>query len=575
VEVKGAVVDPDTLVTFTVALKQRNIDVLKRVLFEVSDPRHHNYGKHWSKDRILGLVSPVEAHRQTVRSWIVQVAESSKLTIVDRGDAYRVTTTVGVAERLFETKLHFFVDTSLPKALPVLKFIGKFSVPSSVSMYIDMITGITEFPPQPLQPKVYKATEGTNQCNTPYTLKRIYNMSLDIQVTTSSATVGPFSRDAHTTKTIGFGEGDLSTWQQLNDLPQDPVSAVIGDASYLYGPLDSSLAGGEALLDVQMITAFAPASNMSFWIVSDWMYEFAQEILSTPGAPLVNSMSYGWEETNQCDITDCNALGFPDSATYITRTDVEFMKDGVAGFTLLAAAGDNGVEPNRFCTFMYQDYPASSSYVTTVGATAVVKSDNEQPIGPDAPPICSDKHCECSTSMEEEGAMHDNAALFDTGGGFSHYNTRPSYQTYAVAQYLNSGVQFPASKYWNNTNRGYPDVAACGANVAVYQKGSVTQLAGTSASCPIWAGILTVLNSDRLAAHKAPLGFANPLLYQMWQDDPSTFNDITVGHNGGNHYVGSGACDKFNFYATNGWDAVSGLGTPNVGRIREYVARLP
>jgi tripeptidyl-peptidase-1 len=285
-------------------------------------------------------------------------------------------------------------------------------------------------------------------------------------------------------------------------------------------------------------------------------------------------MSYGFEETNQCDITDCNALGFPDSATYIARTDAEFMKDGVAGFTLLAASGDNGVEPNRECTFMYQDYPASSSYVTTVGATAVVRSDNEQPIGPDAPPICKNTTCSCSTSMTEEGAMHNNAALFDTGGGFSHYNTRPQYQSYAVSQYMNSGVKFPDSQYWNNTNRGYPDVAACGANIAVFSKGKLATVAGTSASCPIWAGILTVLNDDRLASGKAPLGFANPLLYQMWQDDPTTFNDITVGTNGGKHYVGFGSCNKFDFYATTGWDAVSGLGTPNVGRIREYVSRL-
>jgi tripeptidyl-peptidase-1 len=314
---------------------------------------------------------------------------------------------------------------------------------------------------------------------------------------------------------------------------------------------------------------------MSFWIVADWIYEFANEIITTPNAPLVNSMSYGWEEINQCDITDCNALGFPDSKTYIQRTDAEFMKDGLAGFTVLAASGDNGVEPNRDCTKMFQVYPASSLYVTTVGATAVVKSDDAEPIGSDAPPICSDKACPCSTSQAEEGAMHNNSALFDTGGGFSHYNPRPSWQDYAVNQYFNSGVQFPNARYWNSTNRGYPDVAACGANIAVYQHGKVAMVAGTSASCPIWAGILTVLNQDRIDAKKAPLGFVNPLLYQMWQEQPNTFNDITVGSNGGKHYLGTQACTKFNFYATKGWDAVSGLGTPNFGRIREYVAKLP
>ena len=34
-----------------------------------------------------------------------------------------------------------------------------------------------------------------------------------------------------------------------------------------------------------------------------------------------------------------------------------------------------------------------------------------------------------------------------------------------------------------------------------------------------------------LALTGKPMGFLNPLLYQMAQDDPSTFNDITSGNN--------------------------------------------
>ena len=32
-------------------------------------------------------------------------------------------------------------------------------------------------------------------------------------------------------------------------------------------------------------------------------------------------------------------------------------------------------------------------------------------------------------------------------------------------------------------------------------------------STPVWAGILSLVNAERLAAGKAPLGFVNPLLY--------------------------------------------------------------
>ena len=59
--------------------------------------------------------------------------------------------------------------------------------------------------------------------------------------------------------------------------------------------------------------------------------------------------------------------------------------------------------------------------------------------------------------------------------------------------------------------------------------------------------MLTVLNQDRLEANEPPLGFVNPLLYQMWGDSPHTFNDITVGSNGGNHFIGGGVCAFFLF----------------------------
>jgi subtilase family serine protease len=52
VEVNGAKVDPSTLVTFTIVLRQRNIDQLKNVLYEVSNPKSPKYGKYWTKDQV-------------------------------------------------------------------------------------------------------------------------------------------------------------------------------------------------------------------------------------------------------------------------------------------------------------------------------------------------------------------------------------------------------------------------------------------------------------------------------------------------------------------------------------------
>ena len=71
---------------------------------------------------------------------------------------------------------------------------------------------------------------------------------------------------------------------------------------------------------------------------------------------------------------------------------------------MLAASGDDGVESNKGCTEMRPDYPASSVYVTSVGATAVVSDGmNDPPLGSDAPEACTNPQwkCDCSTSNVE------------------------------------------------------------------------------------------------------------------------------------------------------------------------------
>ncbi len=51
----------------------------------------------------------------------------------------------------------------------------------------------------------------------------------------------------------------------------------------------------------------------------------------------------------------------------------------------------------------------------------------------------------------------------------------------------------------------------------------------------------------------------NPLLYKMWSDDPTLFNDITVGDNICTEKGCAPTCKGFK--ATKGWDPVTGLGT--------------
>ena len=93
--------------------------------------------------------------------------------------------------------------------------------------------------------------------------------------------------------------------------------------------------------------------------------------------------------------------------------------------------------------------------------------------------------------------------------------------------------------------RGVPDVSgdadpATGYTVRV--DGTDSVFGGTSAVAPLWAALIALVNSSSARS----VGFINPTLYQ----NPKDLRDITKGNNGA-------------FAAEAGWDACTGLGSPN------------
>jgi tripeptidyl-peptidase-1 len=340
-----------------------------------------------------------------------------------------------------------------------------------------------------------------------------------------------------------------------------------------------------------MITGMAAGAKTCFWIMqqgASWMYEFANQIFITDNAPLVVSMSYGWVEFEQCiNETDgtwflgnCTYLHIPDSKTYVARTNTEFMKLGALGHTLLAASGDDGVcgthgSPNG-CTAQGPIFPAASPYVLTVGATSIEPSQSKASKRTAQPPICTDSNdyqCECTTSTNEQVASQGNTAGFDSGGGFSVYSPAQAHQAQAINAYLNSGVTLPARSYgWNPANRGFPDIGAIGENVCVIDPGTPCEpIGGTSASCPLIASLITLLNQDRLNANKAPLGYVNQVIYAMFYKNSTQYytNNFAQQTNGGE------CGTQFGFYSQPGyWSPIVGVGSPKFPAIRQYIATL-
>ncbi|KAI2465624.1 subtilisin-like protein [Annulohypoxylon bovei var. microspora] len=271
-----------------------------------------------------------------------------------------------------------------------------------------------------------------------------------------------------------------------------------------------------------------------------------------------------YKPTNVISISYSGAeVDLPES--YQQRQCAEIMKLGLQGSTIVISSGDDGVGsfpspgapsgclgPER--DVFNPQFLASCPYILAVGST--VLQANGTP-GVDA----------------EEATDR-----FRSGGGFSNIYDAPDWQKDAVAGFLaNANLTFEGYEggggnytnpragigRFNKLGRGYPDVSANGDHFVISSGGELLRIGGTSASAPLWGAIITLINEERLAAGKGPVGFVHQVLYSH----PEVFRDITKGDNR--------ACKTTGFPAIEGWDPVSGMGVPDYPKLLELFLSLP
>jgi subtilase family serine protease len=231
------------------------------------------------------------------------------------------------------------------------------------------------------------------------------------------------------------------------------------------------------------------------------------------------------------------------------------------GVTVLAATGDNGsanflkqpVKNPAQIPYPSVGWPASDPLVTAVGGTYHCTD----PTNTTSPVTDSTDHpiqCQHHPGQPEVGWI-------DGGGGYSILFSRPDYQNNlpAGSSYVGSSVGAPGP---NSNMRGVPDVAyqASGRTAPLVYLGGWFTVGGTSCSTPQWAGLVAI--ADQISG--TDLGFINPGLYKIGSDAnryASDFFDVTQGNNGAYAPTIPG------YSASQGWDAVTGLGTPNAANL--------
>lgn len=546
-----------------IGIKQQNLDVLEAKFWDVSNPKSPSWQQHMTREEIDELVRSKPEDLATVMSWL-ESGSSEHFTIDKSADSIELNCSVAEAEKLFDTEIHAFVNDN---GRVILRHMGPYSMPSSVADVVDLVEGISDFlvPRRSIHSKPVEPNAKPVAVVVPQTLLKMYKVPEPKAMSKVSQGPAEFQGDA------SFNKDDLKAFFKQTMIPEQNVSVVVG-------PFDGKEPDMEASLDIQYITGVGQQQVNWYWTSDNWMYTWSNKFFKTKKVPDAVSISWGWAEDGQCssglDQKECNVLGIH-SSRYVARVNTEFQKIGLRGVSLFVASGDSGANGREDgeCNdkVLHSSFPGSSPYVTTVGATMLSepKFELENP-----PPACSaqGKGVACASGGVEVAVSREKA-MFTSGGGFSTYSPMPAYQKAAVTSYLQEEASnLPPSSFFNRSHRAFPDLAAMGNNFLVYMSGSWSQVGGTSASAPTVAGIIAHLNDLSYQKTGKTLGFMNQLLYQMHEEAPGAYTDVTVGDNKCTESYCSASCKGY--VAAKGWDPVTGLGTPVADKMLAYVGKL-
>ncbi len=525
-------------------LKHRNLAQLEEIFWRVSTPGNSEYLQHRSVSDLASIIGSSPIDISTVSAWLIAFGGSS-VVVSPLGD---------VISAYFSEDTHTFT-------------LGSYGVPirddffpGAVSFVIrrDHHTAAVTIDNKP-RPTISSISNPTVE-----EIKNAYGIPVDLQASndlTTNMVWGPGTFGYSPSKLLLFKEQQAPLLNMNKVIFATPNHGVPGGDNF-----------GEGQLDVQMISSFGlnvttlvsntntSASTEETNGFGAALLDFVADLSANASVPHILSMSLGSLSAASCDllcdeiskmgftVQECNAYMATQrqvcmflSTDQTERINTYFMALGLRGVTVMGSSGDGGSHfsfttfkggsiadalNQVSCKFQIPVFPTASPYILSVGA--------EMWIGSSSNPV--------TWNVQN---------MYGSGGGFSIEFPAPVHQQAAVNAYLkNNGM--PPSSSFNASNRAYPDLAAVGVD-------------GTSQSCPLLAGIFSLIIDQRLSKGLPPLGFIAPRIYQIAATYPGeAFEDIVVGNS-------CTSCDN-GFPATAGWDANTGFGRPKWAGLVKYFA---
>ena len=291
-------------------------------------------------------------------------------------------------------------------------------------------------------------------------------------------------------------------------LTQSITSVLVDGAGNVFSTSDSN-ASLENTLDLYCVAGMAPGANIVLYTGQNSVTGFANVVNRAINENCdVISISWGTDEYY-------NTAG--------TFLETAFANAAAQGITICVATGDYGSSSTITPRVLSVGYPASSPNVVAVGGTVLTYNT-------------------ASYSRVTETVSSSS------GGGISTVFPVPSWQTGLTYQkYFTSNSSYGPTTAL--TGRGVPDVSAPFETYVLWYNGTIANVAGTSASTPIIAGMFARYMSMN-GGRRPVIDGIHPILYS----NINAYSDLTTGTNADPLPQG---------YAANiGWDPVVGMGAP-------------
>ena len=301
----------------------------------------------------------------------------------------------------------------------------------------------------------------------------------------------------------GFYQSDITAYEIQAGLPTNIVVQPVLLDGYGGGP---GIANDEVSLDIEMVISMAPGISKVLVFEGDLTDDILNAMASSNQ---VRQLSASW------------------SYPIDQITEQIFQQFAAQGQSFFNASGDS----DAWLTGQIPQ-PCDDPHITIVGGTTLTTAAN---------------NAWASETVWNWG-VEFGADGIGGGGGISTTYLIPSWQT-NINMTDNMG---------STTFRNIPDVALTADNVYVdYGGGFNGNFGGTSCASPLWAGFTALVNQQAAANGNRSVGFLNPALYAIAQSAIYTncFHDINTGNN-------TWSLSPNLFYATNGYDLCTGLGTP-------------